>query len=144
VASNGGDTRANLFPKVYCEAFRSTNSKLSAKIVSYQPESPLSRILGTCATAAASSMVRRGEIDSKAKAHNLDQKVLECGAQRRLRCEINRYLETDGVTTGDMVEEMRGRRRDECDRKGGSIYCALGTDKVKLVGNSRSLTHCPR
>jgi hypothetical protein len=91
---------------------------LSAKIVSYQPESPLSRILGTCATAAASSMVRRGEIDSKAKAHDLDQKVLECGAQRRLRVRSTHTF-SNLLTPNPPQEKLTaGLLRGEEDRRG--------------------------
>jgi hypothetical protein len=43
-----------------------------------------------------------------------------------------------------MVEDMGVIRKEGDDRKGESIYGALGKGKVKLVGNNRSLTHCPR
>jgi hypothetical protein len=37
-------------------------------------------------------MAWRGDINSKARAHDLKKKVSESGAPRRLRCEINTCL----------------------------------------------------
>jgi hypothetical protein len=47
------------------------------------------------------------------------------------------------VARDGIVEGMAARRREEGNRKIESFNCMLSKDKVKLMGNNRSLTHVP-